>query len=728
MQAMIVSQCRIAALCFSLACCLTFASLVPSGDPACWVGIESLKAPCCGGGHDGCFDEHHTRERCCGTAAPAQPVQVAASAGDPACWSGDFSFDMCCPRQDDACFDQTFTRERCCGAGAPPSQGPAAARPDGPDDRSPDASSPAGTSEPDPACWSGSFLFSECCFWQTDDCFDEVYTRDRCCGRGSPVASLADGSAGGLAPAAGCWGGGMTFSSCCLRADNSCFDRVYTRERCCRRPVLQFAREKAQWLRGRGLPAVAGGLRGSLFWVFAPALCCALWGCLAPCPADSGRAPAASLPAASLRAPEASIPAASLLRVIATLGVMALQHCWEPSAESPGLEGFRLWLFCLCSVQCDLFFVRAGCLLGSRSLRRDASLSGAAQARATITGAALGILRRVARTAPGAFVAPYAISALRHRALAGPPLAEIAARAADQLAPRGWPLDVELVCLAAVQVLTALAALAGEVAGTSSAVALLAACFRWRLQSGPPPAGQWQQASRSVLGRRLPSAVTALLAARALRSASPGAEPDLRGAGDAGARSWGDAVLDALLWTAAALGVLLAATVEWLVRSGTFSPLLPWWSYPLLAEAPLALGCALLLERSRRLASRRGTPAWMAPVAWLERLSWPALCCHLGLSTYTRRELLSGREDLEALLLTLLIAVSWSYAVGALIFWVGAPYDRALQRLLLAAQELAAAPRWWAWAFSAGLVLSAASVAGWAARAVCQEPALSPSP
>uniref|UniRef100_A0A7S4VB11 Uncharacterized protein n=1 Tax=Alexandrium monilatum TaxID=311494 RepID=A0A7S4VB11_9DINO len=585
-------------------------------------------------------------------------------------------------------------------------------------------------------------LEAACCLSEGGPCFDERCTRERCCGAAPALAvraanrsaQMAARPAGDPAPGAHtpgvsvtghdngavqaplaaaeetvCWSGDMTFSGCCLRSDDMCFSSASGRERCCRQPALQFAGDCARWLRDEGLPAVAGRLRGSLLWVLAPAVCGALWGSWASCPAGPACAPGAT------------IPAASLLRVMGTLGAMAWHHCWRPYLEENRLGTFRTWLLCLFNVQCDLFFVRAGYLAGSRPPpRRDALCSRAVCARAAAAGAALGVLRRAARTAPAAFVTPYAVSALASGTLAGPPLAEIAAHAAAQLVPHDWPLGVELVCFSAVQVLMVLTEVAGEAAGLSSTAALLAACLQWRARSGPLPLRRWHQGYRSIPSHRLPTSLATLLATRLLRLAWP--EPP-GGSPEPGAR--GGAALGALLWGAAGLGMLFAATCEWLVQSGIHFLLMPWWFYPFLAKVPLVLGCVLILERSRRTAGRpdgappRGKPARTAAVAWLERLSWPAMCCHNDLRAYMRRELLPVRYDLEILLFTLFGLVSWSYAVGALVLWVGAPYERFLQRSLLALQPPAAAAGWWAWAVSAGLVLSAVSVTAWAARATC---------
>ena len=288
-----------------------------AGDPTCWLGVEpGLYNDCCllHKELDGCFDREFTRERCCGTSVDGQGLEqdslqmemsemrhidreqhpalaTAASvdgisnlAGDPTCWLGvePGLYKDCCflQRELDGCFDRDFTRERCCGktvVGQGLEQDPLQMEMSEmrhiDREQHPALATAASVDEisnlaGDPTCWLGvePGLYKDCCLLQRelDGCFDQEFTRERCCGtsvdgqgleqdalqmemsemrhiaREQHPALATAASVDGISNLAGdptCWLGAEPglYKDCCFlqRELDGCFDQEFTRERCC---------------------------------------------------------------------------------------------------------------------------------------------------------------------------------------------------------------------------------------------------------------------------------------------------------------------------------------------------------------------------------------------------------------------------------------------------------------------------------------------------------------
>ena len=149
------------------------------GNPACWSGPLTYEACCVQKSLD-CWDAFYTEARCCAAELESDPNLVSqqvlvssvenepAPKGDPACWSGPFTYEVCCVERSVNCWDTHHTEGRCCLDW-----------------------SKFWTDRP--GCWAEGRTFQACCIEGRDDCWAyDLRFASRCCGGAFTISQLRD--------------------------------------------------------------------------------------------------------------------------------------------------------------------------------------------------------------------------------------------------------------------------------------------------------------------------------------------------------------------------------------------------------------------------------------------------------------------------------------------------------------------------------------------------------
>eukprot|EP00928_Gymnodinium_smaydae_P056512 TRINITY_DN39882_c0_g1_i1.p1 TRINITY_DN39882_c0_g1~~TRINITY_DN39882_c0_g1_i1.p1 ORF type:complete len:612 (+),score=43.18 TRINITY_DN39882_c0_g1_i1:130-1965(+) len=380
---------------------------------------------------------------------------------DQGCWDGHYTPQFCCDlslgsKGNSRCFDELFTFERCC---------------------------------------VGEFLPAQ----EAHDTQTTEVQNEREIDKEMQKESELAGS---------CFGPhtGYSYEACCINGDN-CWDAVYTVDRCCGSQVAlnmlaRSVREDAYTLWSRLLTRVKKRIpeMAPCFWLvlFVPAILF--------------RANGEDMRHISTGQ---EVPLARELKVWATLGITVYHHLHGSSLataanfgglrELPSSASFTL-LICCGNTFMDLFFIVTTYLVASRPLPSFSS----GQLSMLLEQPALAVLRRFARTTPCfAFATALRLVPTRQHILQ-----EFLLPSA-----RIWPFAHELLCYAAMQLMRSVLALCGFVPCLAVASVILALCHQNRLDRGanfPATHFTWWQAYTSVTMLYLPLCLLTFIVTRVL--------------------------------------------------------------------------------------------------------------------------------------------------------------------------------------------------------------------
>eukprot|EP00927_Polykrikos_kofoidii_P060739 TRINITY_DN55661_c0_g1_i1.p1 TRINITY_DN55661_c0_g1~~TRINITY_DN55661_c0_g1_i1.p1 ORF type:complete len:795 (+),score=101.08 TRINITY_DN55661_c0_g1_i1:47-2431(+) len=470
-------------------------------------------------------------------------VGGCAQAGDPTCWQGAFAHMKfrCCVLGDKACWDSsgTFTFQRCCAELRPPG---------------------------DATCWAPPYDYYSCCtnylrWFPRQECFDPLYTFERCCG--GHLAVIVFGMrrwvyelshrAASLCVTGHPWIH-LAVASLFVRASAAVMSAMATRWRW---------RERAKGT------AIA--------------------------PLFSSAAASDESDGYSSRVSTVHVPAVSALRVLATCCIVAwhsLGNCGHgrtcKTLPEGGVDLATQVVSSFLVVFTDVFFVISAYLsalggavsastvastrdlhddyLGAaKDVRSDTATSPSAvdgvmvsaartaspavafvsRLRTALVDSSARILRRVTRTAPTLLLAnSLKLPTVSSFLVAAWPGLYVGATYPGDKPTKTWPFGVELLCFVALEALLVICRVVGRHVGLFAGVSVLAACLeRWRREAPRHSAGMpfvssgWQMAHVAIGAHRLPISLTTWLLVTAVvrrrRAARPPADNVVMGATEA---------------------------------------------------------------------------------------------------------------------------------------------------------------------------------------------------
>lgn len=546
----------------------------------------------------------------------------------------------------------------------------------------------------DTSCWSGPFNYWKCCeqyaLWSpASECFDTIYTFERCCGTSAKVALFALNRKLGrmqvlLSMCYGAWLPGIMLSAC-----------------------VRMVWSGGSAYRKGGREDIDGQLT------------------------HAGR--------------KLVVPAAATLRILAVTAIVSWHSVglcgWSRYCGDGSFSSLQELASSFLVVYTDVFFVLSTYLTVVGTLEQ-APVVGVNRIYAAGVDTATAILRRVVRTAP-TFLC---VACLSHGTfgsfLNDLQLGNVLGVTWPHGNPKSWPFGVELLCLVATRTLLFLIAIAGEMVGISCAVVLLAICLKRRhfvgghhhmVRSSEPEA--WHASHVALGGHRLPLCLSTLLLTWMLRHASS-ATRDARRADDEvrddGFRAlWcNDSFARAasvVAWMGALVGITLSGAVEWCWSYGPRF-IVPWWVYPFPAKLPLVLGCVLLLEQSRNaVVGRPGTierTTTSRVILALERRSLAVVVLHELVESRMLPLLPWHVRDFSMFLYQLPSVLFWCYVAASVLVWAEAPFRDALNTLLCVPSRLR--PQWARVVVAGLLVLCAGAITAVALHMVCGERRPSP--